>query len=70
MDKFKLSSQINSQIITWTITGADLSSDNNFLVYSTLNPMISYFDLNTMKHTHYFNLDGDNSLDEINEDNY
>lgn len=52
----KFEAEIYPHDISWTITDADISSHNKFLVHSTLNPILHFFDLEKMKYTKSFNL--------------
>ena len=54
-----------SSNVTWAISDSDLSPNNDFLLHSTLNPIVSMFDIKNMKYTKRINLQtSNNSFDE------
>jgi len=55
-NQVSLSKVINCSNINWAITDSDLSSDNKFMVHSTLSPYVHMFDLEKSKYARQFNL--------------
>lgn len=43
-----------SSNISWTITDIDLSLDKKFLVQSTLNPLIQFFNLEEQRYSNWY----------------
>jgi len=55
-NQVSLSKVINCSNINWAITDSDLSSDNKFMIHSTLSPYVHMFDLEKSKYARQFNL--------------
>lgn len=59
---------ISCHNINWTITDSDISSDNKFMVHSTLSPNVHMFDLEKANYAGQFNLRTGNQVDEDDDD--
>jgi len=59
----ELSKVITCFNINWTITDSDISSDNQFMVHSTLSPYIHMFNVQQAKYSGQFNINNGNSND-------
>lgn len=66
----ELSKVISCMNINWTITDSDISSDNRFMVHSTLSPNIHMFDVQKAKYCGQFNLSAGNINDNDEDDYY
>jgi len=68
-NKVELSKVISCQNVNWAITDSDVSSNNKFMIHSTLSPNIHIFDLEEGKYSGNFTLKGpeqeNNSLNDF-----